>query len=174
MKRSLLLLALIICGAAGAQLTYADSPLLAPKQCPGAPPQRLTVGAQAQLTQTQPGDSSGPAIPVRVHDTAGTRSRVVGQLADNSPFQVTGGPQCRDRYSWWQINSQGLVGWIAEGDSSGYFVEPFDPSKITPTPTITPTPAASPTPLPVSIIAPSNEDQFGDFKPGTVQATGSI
>src|SRR5262249_21938124 len=80
----------------------------------------------------------------------------------------------RDGYSWWQINSQGLVGWIAEGDSGGYFVEPFDPSKITPTPTITPTPAASPTPLPVSIIAPSNDDRFGDFKPGTVQSTGLI
>src|SRR5215467_2054354 len=134
MNRSLFLLLLILCSVAGAQLIYTASAQNAPMQCPGAPPQRLTVGMQAELTLTQAGQSSGPTIPVRVHQTAGTRSRVVGQLSQGNPFQVIGGPQCKDKYSWWQINSQGLVGWIAEGDSSGYFVEPFDVSaQLTPT-----------------------------------------
>src|SRR5258708_38088395 len=69
-------------------------------QCAGAPPVRLAVGSHGHLSPTDPGHA---AIPVRVHETPGKTTKIVGQLLSSAMFQVVSGPTCRDGYAWFQI-----------------------------------------------------------------------
>jgi hypothetical protein len=40
-------------------------------------------------------------------------------------FWVLDGPVCNDGYQWWQVRHGGDVGWLAEGDSETYYIEPL-------------------------------------------------
>src|SRR5258706_2839422 len=119
------------------------------QSCPGAPPTRLHAGGSGKLSFTPTG--SDPT-PVRLREVPGKSGRVVGQMRGRATFRILSGPQCKDNIAWWQVVGQGTVGWIAEGDSSGYFVEPTDTTLPTDqggapsdaTPILLPTPTLSP------------------------------
>ena len=87
--------------------------------CPGTPISQISVGIQARVTFTS-------GTPLNMRQTPSTAAAVVRILPEGSTFDVIGGPQCADGYTWWQIRIPGnTYGWAAEGDPGGYFIEPM-------------------------------------------------
>jgi hypothetical protein len=75
---------------------------------------------------------------VNVRNLPGLDGTIITQIPSGGRFTVVDGPVCLNDYQWWQVNyhdePDGVVGWIAEGDSSEYWLEPrgfrqpmFDP-----------------------------------------------
>ena len=86
------------------------------ESCPGAPPRRLLAGGAGQVSFTN-------GQPLNLRD--GAEGDRVGQLPEGSLFIVENTPpQCAGGYWWWNIVANNRLYWIAEGDASGYFVEP--------------------------------------------------
>ena len=85
--------------------------------CPPAPPSRVTAGMRARITYTD-------GTPLRLRESpTGT---VIRNIAEGVSFDIIGGPTCASGYTWWQIRQDdGITGWVAEGDSDGYFIEPM-------------------------------------------------
>jgi tetratricopeptide (TPR) repeat protein len=87
-----------------------------PFYCPNASQTRLFVGG------------SGSVIPGlganNIRGSAGLKSESIGTLAEGDTFTVTAGPVCVDSLVWWQVESQGISGWTAEGDGDVYWLEP--------------------------------------------------
>jgi hypothetical protein len=40
-------------------------------------------------------------------------------------FLTLSGPVCADGYYWYEVDYAGQIGWIAEGDNTSYYVEPY-------------------------------------------------
>jgi hypothetical protein len=86
--------------------------------CPGTPASIVSTGIEARVTFTT-------GTPLNMRQTASTSAAVVRILPEGSTFDVIGGPQCADGYTWWQIRLPGnTYGWAAEGDMDDYFIEP--------------------------------------------------
>lgn len=90
-----------------------DAPLDA---CAGTLPPRLPPGTQAQVI---PGTS---ANNLRAEPGAGAAS--LGQIDPGAAFAVLDGPLCAEGLYWVQVDFNGVTGWTAEGDASGYWIEP--------------------------------------------------
>jgi hypothetical protein len=87
--------------------------------CAGAPASIISVGISARVTITNSG-------PLNVRSQAGTGHPVSRILPEGTEFNVVGGPLCVDGYTWWRVILQDNVyGWAAEGNASGYFIEPW-------------------------------------------------
>ncbi len=146
--------------------------------CPGAPPQRLTVGAGARVTFT-----NGQPLNLRAEPSGA----LVTQLQEGTEVTVLDGPQCLDDFSWWQISvveGAAVAGWAAEGEPGSYYLEPWPggpgpangPDQIAPVPTATPlvfqavTPVPTATPLGLQVmptVPPVTPIVIG---PGDIQA----
>ncbi|MCD4685569.1 MAG: SH3 domain-containing protein [Anaerolineae bacterium] len=113
-----LLLCLIIAALTIPLAVFPITPVAA-QGCGTAPAPRLTVGQSARVTI-----SNGVGNNLRSTPNAG--ATVLGVLPDGEVFSVIGGPQCVENYWWWQVRrSDGQTGWTAEGDASGYWIEPW-------------------------------------------------
>lgn len=87
--------------------------------CGTAPAPRLTIGQTARVTIT-----NGTGNNLRA--TAATSATVLGVLPDGEIVGVLSGPQCVETLYWWQVRRwDGQTGWTAEGDASGYWMEPW-------------------------------------------------
>ncbi|MBN1965441.1 MAG: SH3 domain-containing protein [Anaerolineae bacterium] len=96
------------------------APITVPTQtitCPGAPPSRLAVGGQGRVLLT--------TTPNNLRDQPATGT-ILGQIPPGGAFTVLAGPQCAAGLAWWQVDHNGTVGWTAEGDSGGYWLEPLN------------------------------------------------
>jgi Ricin-type beta-trefoil lectin domain-like len=94
-------------------------PSATPAQCKGALVSRVAVGQKVRVT------SDG--LPLRVHALAGVSAPQIALLAGKTVVTIIGGPQCIDQKIWWNIKlDNGTVGWSAEGDSSNYYLEPWN------------------------------------------------
>ncbi|MDZ4671178.1 MAG: SH3 domain-containing protein [Phototrophicales bacterium] len=86
--------------------------------CAGSPVSIVRSGINGRVTVFNTG-------PVNVRQSAGTTFPVSRILPENARFAIIGGHQCVDGYTWWQIRlDDGVVGWVAEGTTSQYFIEP--------------------------------------------------
>src|SRR5262245_2430589 len=169
-RRYVILFLLLLC--IGTSIAIQQSPAIAQqKNCPGAPPSRLTVGGFGQVTITPAGQV---AVPVRVRDAAGRGGRVIGQITDGTSFQVKEGPVCKDGFAWWHIATESIDGWVAEGDANGYYVEPTEGANQG-SAASTPKPQTGPTPILAPVPAGAQKDlRFAEFKPGQVDTSGSL
>jgi hypothetical protein len=94
--------------------------------CPNAPRTRLKVGDSARITFTD-----GKTTRLRSAPEAGDNG--VDQLPEGTEFEIINGPVCyprpgrSDAYVYWEVNipSRNVTGWLAEGDSNGYYIEPM-------------------------------------------------
>ncbi len=86
--------------------------------CDGAPAPRLTPNSTARVAFT-----NGQPLNLR-NAPNGDR---VGQLPEGTVFAVMNtAPQCANGYLWWNIQlNDASTYWVAEGDNSGYFIEPW-------------------------------------------------
>ncbi len=144
--------------------------------CPGAPPTRFAVGVQGTVSPTAPGTVS---TPLRVRNQPSKTGQILLQLRDGAQFSVTGGPKCADGYLWWQIKTDNNVtGWVAEGDTSGYYIDPVAGGS-------SPTVPANATAAPISALPPANQappgddsgfqaKPFSEYKPGKVNTSASL
>jgi uncharacterized protein YgiM (DUF1202 family) len=87
--------------------------------CPATLPIRLILQERGQVIDDNESLNmrSGP----------GTSYPVLVRIESAELFLVVGGPTCADGYTWFQVRYSGQIGWIAEGDLSEYYVEPYLP-----------------------------------------------
>ena len=84
-----------------------------------APETRMAVGMNGMTSYTSSGD------PLRVREEAGLNGKYLTQLYNGVKFTVIGGGQTVDNYVWWQIRTtDGITGWVAEGEYAEYYIEP--------------------------------------------------
>lgn len=94
------------------------SPTLA---CNGEVPRtRLIIGERGRVLDDDD-------RPLNVREGAGTDNDILGILEILQVFDVLEGPRCEGGYAWYFVRGNGLEGWIAEGDFSSYYVEPYLP-----------------------------------------------
>lgn len=98
--------------------TFPTPPPSPTATCSGAPRERLVVGERGRVLPDDP-------RPVNVRAEAGTDSRVLTQMPVNAIFTVLAGPVCEEEYSWYRVSYRESEGWIAEGDLTSYYVEPY-------------------------------------------------
>ena len=108
-----------------ALMTGALAPTLTPAvraqgSCGDAPAPRLSAGGSGRVTF-----SNGQPLNVRM--ALGLGGQKIGQLDEGTDFNVLEGPVCADNIYWWHIQAAVMNGWVAEGQSGDYFVEPVVP-----------------------------------------------
>src|SRR5574337_249372 len=90
--------------------------------CPGSPaPSVIKVGIQGVVT---PG-----GVANRLRDKPGKKDgKIIGYMPPGTAFVVVDGPVCdaEDQIRWWQVNSNGLVGWTAEGEKTEFYLAPAE------------------------------------------------
>ena len=95
------------------------APLSAVTSCPGGLESRLMSGVEAQVL------TGDPSSLWSDWQTGASRTRVE-RLPAGSIMTVLDGPECRNGYTWWNVEIEsGATGWIAEGRvEEGYFLAP--------------------------------------------------
>lgn len=88
--------------------------------CPDTQPSRVSMGMRGRVIIT--------SAPLRVRNQPG--GSIITEIASGTEFEVIGGPECLNGFTWWQIrfqtNTGQLVdGWSAESDSTSYYIEPL-------------------------------------------------
>lgn len=102
---------------ADATHTYQLDPVAPlPAGCEGAPISRLTLGVTAAVVAGL-GSNNVRAEPA-------STSGLVGVLPADARFEIIGGPVCGGGYTWWEVQSQHLTGWTAEGQGQTYWIAP--------------------------------------------------
>jgi hypothetical protein len=130
----------------------------APQTCGTAPEPRLTVGGMGRMTFTD-----GSLTRVR----NAPNGDIITQVPEGTTFDVLAGPECSNDFFWWNIRlNNGTVGWSAEGDSDGYYLEPFTSVQVTPIVAVPVNPTATPA-NPGDIQAPPTAVPAN---PGDIQA----
>jgi len=86
--------------------------------CAGAPRERLIIGERGRVLPDDP-------RPVNVRRLPGTENRLVTTIPINALFSVLDGPVCADGFEWYQVHYREATGWLAEGDLTSYYVEPY-------------------------------------------------
>lgn len=54
-------------------------------------------------------------------------AELVGQIPEGEQFTVLDGPVCMNEMVWWHVEYGDTIGWTAEGDNEGYWLEPILP-----------------------------------------------
>jgi hypothetical protein len=58
----------------------------------------------------------------------GVNTRIVSAIPADGIFFVLEGPRCEEGYAWYYVRYGRSEGWIAEGDPTSYYVEPYPPA----------------------------------------------
>jgi len=86
--------------------------------CTASLPPRLIVGQEGRVLYDN---------TVNLRTEPGIGMTIINPITWGSMFTVLDGPRCVDDYNWWRIDyhdeTDGVVGWIAEGDASEYWLE---------------------------------------------------
>lgn len=89
--------------------------------CEGAPRTRLTNGERGRVLDDDP-------RPVRIRRLPSVETAIVASIPPDGIFFVVDGPRCEEGYAWYFVRYQRIEGWLAEGDATSYFVEPYPPA----------------------------------------------
>jgi len=89
-----------------------------PVSCQGNLQTRLMIDGKAQVSL------NGISNKLRkIADTSGT---IIDSIKAGTVMKIVEGPKCADGYTWWRVRApNGISGWTAEGDDSGYFLNPY-------------------------------------------------
>ena len=86
--------------------------------CAGAPRERLIIGERGRVLPDDPRS-------VNVRRLPGTEHTLVTVIPINGLFMVLDGPVCADGFEWYKVHYREATGWLAEGDLTSYYVEPY-------------------------------------------------
>lgn len=69
---------------------------------------------------------------LNIREAPGTNAaRLRNPLEPGVIATITDGPRCVDGFTWWQVEADGTVGWVAEGNPNEYFLSaPVDPGAV--------------------------------------------
>jgi hypothetical protein len=95
-------------------------PPKSPPFCPGAPKERLILQERGRVLPDDP-------RPINMRSEPGVDNDVLVQIPIRAVFYVLEGPLCEGDFTWYKIRYLGREGWIAEGDLTSYYVEPYLP-----------------------------------------------
>jgi hypothetical protein len=113
-------LLILVIGVIGLPAHSATAPVRAQNPCEGLVTPRLTIGGSARVTS--PYGLSLKNQPM----TGAAGATEVMLMAYGSVATVLDGYRCNLGYIWWELSlPDGSSGWAAEGDKSGYFMEPY-------------------------------------------------
>lgn len=92
---------------------------ISPKEnhCPKLSWSQLSVNTTARITFTN-------GTPLRLRDSA-IDGNVISSFDEGTQLKIKDGPLCSDNYIWWKVAIKGKQGWMAEGDGSERFLEPW-------------------------------------------------
>lgn len=79
------------------------------------PPTRLQAGRTGRNIT---------ATPSLLLSAPGGSGVMLGEIPSGGFFRVIQGPQCLGGFYWWQVTSNGVTGWTAEGQAMTYWTEP--------------------------------------------------
>jgi uncharacterized protein YgiM (DUF1202 family) len=88
-------------------------------RCPAAPPVRLIVLERGKVTENNQ--------RLNLRSGPGVEYNSLALLPEGAVFFVLDGPACSGGFTWFRVSYRGRVGWLAEGDSTQYYVEPYFP-----------------------------------------------
>lgn len=88
--------------------------------CPGTVPERLILHERGRVMDDDP-------RPLNLRREPNTGGRRLTQIPSLGVFYVLQGPECGEEYAWYFVEYNGFEGWIAEGDLTSYYVEPYPP-----------------------------------------------
>ncbi len=89
--------------------------------CPDAPPTRLLAWDRGRVLDDDPRS-------VRIRGLPSLDSDIVAYIPVEGVFFIITGPRCEEGYAWYFVRYGHVEGWIAEGDFTSYFVEPYPPA----------------------------------------------
>jgi len=84
------------------------------EDCSEVLPPHLIVGQPAQVA---------PENASRIRTFPSLEDFILGQSEGGETVVVINGPVCNDNFQWWFVDYEGLMGWSAEGDDDGYWLE---------------------------------------------------
>lgn len=90
------------------------------ENCPDAPPIRLILQERGRV-------SDEDERKLNLRDGPGLNFEIIYSIEPDEFFFVLDGPTCADEYTWFRVQYGSFTGWIAEGDSEAYYVEPYLP-----------------------------------------------
>jgi uncharacterized protein YgiM (DUF1202 family) len=93
--------------------------LIRPRQCLGAPASRLIIHERGRVVD----DGEG----LNLREAPGLDNDIRTKLESGEVFYVLDGPECVEEYAWYRVQTERYTGWIAEGESDEYYVEPHLP-----------------------------------------------
>lgn len=102
--------------------------------CFGTLPSRLVVGVQGRVAI---------GLPIYIRTAPSVDGSRIAEIPSGAVFMVVAGPICDEvsQLRWWQVEYDGIVGFIGEGDDSSYWLEPVQ----RPTPSANPIKTFTPT-----------------------------
>jgi len=94
-------------------------PTFVPRDCPGAPPIRVKINDLARVTYT-----TGEILRLRSSPEI-KNSNIKARLSEGTQIKIFDGPVCSNGFAFWwvRVKSTNTFGWVAEGDSSDYYIE---------------------------------------------------
>lgn len=88
-------------------------------ECPGAPVSRLNVEDTALVINP---------IGLSVREEPGLSGVIREYVAEGAEVVIVNGPECANGYRWWFVRvDNNSEGWVAEGGSDSYYLEPVQP-----------------------------------------------
>lgn len=68
---------------------------------------------------------------------AAVSAALVRSLPGGTPLEIVSGPVCdSEGYLWWQVEADGALGYVAEGQGEDYFIEPLPPVNLPTNPVV--------------------------------------
>lgn len=107
-----------ILGKAPTPVTILVTPTIAPPS-PTFPP--FIIATAAPATPTSPATTLQPGIKavvatdggtLRIRPEANLQGEPIGRLTNGTPVTIVDGPREGDGYTWWQIEAEGIKGWV--------------------------------------------------------------
>ncbi len=92
--------------------------------CPGTPPTRMILQQRGRVLQL---DNSGEES-LNLRAGPGTNYRILTKINQRELFLVLDGPACAEDYVWYRVRYGEFSGWVAEGDLTQYYIEPYLPA----------------------------------------------
>src|SRR5262245_56764090 len=112
-RRKLLIAAALVAGSLSVQAQPTTD-------CLNAPPTRLILRERARVAPDDP-------RPLNMRSNPGTDFPIVAVIPANWVVYVVEGPRCTENYAWLCAEYDGTSGWIAEGDTTAYYIEVYPP-----------------------------------------------
>ncbi len=69
-------------------------------------------------------EQSSTTTQLNLRGEPSTAQARLGVLLEGLLVGVMDGPRCNEGYVWWQVETDGLIGWVAEGRVNEYWLEP--------------------------------------------------